>query len=141
MTPPRLVELECPGCGAGHWRIDSDAHGGDLSVCPDVGYGQREYACPRCGGRATGWSVMQLSPPEFLLQPHDMYPMTRRAFAYWAGILRTELPDHPLVPEIGRRFTPNHHFVRSWVGNILGDRSRFFGRIRRRVRRLIGTGS
>jgi hypothetical protein len=140
MTPPRLVELECPGCSAGHWRIDSDSYG-DLSGCPDTGYADREYPCPGCGVRAKGWSVRQASPPEFLLQPHQMYPMTRRAFAYWAGILRTEFPDHPLVPEIGGRFVPNHHFVRTWADWVFGDHSAFFGRIRRRLRRLIGTGS
>jgi hypothetical protein len=46
------------------------------------------------------------SPPEFLLQPHQLYPMTQAAFDYWTTVLQTHFPTHPLVDEVGRRFRP-----------------------------------
>jgi hypothetical protein len=49
---------------------------------------------------------MQQSPHEFLLQPHDMYPMTHADFNHWVAILRADFPDHPCLAELGRGFVP-----------------------------------
>jgi hypothetical protein len=121
--------------------IDCDYRGAALVGEVELPYPQREYSCPACARRHTGWRIIQASPPEFLLQPHPMYPMTRKTFNYWAGILRRELPDHPSVPEIGKTFVPNHHVLLTRLWNIMLRRRYYFGRLRRRVRQLMGTGS
>jgi hypothetical protein len=69
-------------------------------------YGERRYACAGCGHDGPGWKVEQQSPPEFLLQPHDLYPMTRAAFDYWVEILRTHFPAHPALNGLGTTFLP-----------------------------------
>src|SRR6187401_3021856 len=92
VTPPRLSELQCPSCTASTWIIASD-HGGLGGV--SVPYSERVYSCRGCGQRGSGWRVMRQSPPEFLMQPHPMYPMSRKAFAHWVAILKAEFPDHP----------------------------------------------
>jgi hypothetical protein len=42
MTPPRLIELECPTCHMMTWTIDSDYQGIDDTMRP---YAERRYAC------------------------------------------------------------------------------------------------
>jgi len=79
MTPPRLTEIECPECYRTKWIIDSDYRGADLAGGVELGYSERSYSCSGCGRSGPGWSVKQQSPPAFLLQPHDMYPMTQAA--------------------------------------------------------------
>lgn len=103
MTPPRLTEVECPNCRASTWIIDSDCRGLDGVAEP---YGERTYWCPGCGRRGPGWTVKQQSPPAFLLQPHNMYPMTPEAFAFWVGILKANFPDHPRLAQLGKSFYP-----------------------------------
>lgn len=104
MTPPRLTELECSGCRRRQWVIESDYRGIDGVFIP---YAEREYACLGCGTRGSGWILRQQSPPEFLLQPHPMYPMTRADFTYWVDVLRTNFPDHPRLAELGGSFFPH----------------------------------
>jgi hypothetical protein len=140
MTPQRLIEFACPSCRATHWEIDSDYRGADLVGGKELGYPDREYVCPTCRGRQTGWRIVQASPPEFLLQPHPMYPMTRQAFSYWARVLQEKFPDHPLVSKIGGDFVPNDHVLRTQVSNLLLNRRYYLGRIRRRIRQWLGTG-
>jgi hypothetical protein len=72
-----------------------------------IDYKKRAYDCPDCDYSGVGYKVRQKSPPEFLLQPHQMSPMSQRAFDYWAGILRANFPDHPRVAQLGKGFYPN----------------------------------
>jgi hypothetical protein len=106
MTPPRLVQLQCPACAAGHWTIESDCTGAHLRGMPELSYEERHYTCSACAFTGPGYHVLQKSPPEFLLQPHAMYPMTREDFDHWVGILRTHFPDHPALPKLGQEFVP-----------------------------------
>jgi hypothetical protein len=69
-------------------------------------YAERAYACRGCGVEGTGWQVLQQAPPEFLLQPHDMYPMTQAEFDRWVGVLRAHFPRHPRLSELGTTFYP-----------------------------------
>jgi hypothetical protein len=69
-------------------------------------YVERRYHCGHCRHDGPGWILGQQSPPEFLLQPHDLYPMTQVAFDYWVGILRTHFPAHPLLGRLGTTFLP-----------------------------------
>jgi hypothetical protein len=103
MTPPRLNELRCPGCQQVTWVIESDYPGMDGEWTP---YIERSYACGQCGHDGPGWTLVQQSPPAFLLQPHTLHPMTQADFDYWATVLRTHFPEHPRVKEIGHRFRP-----------------------------------
>ena len=92
MTPGRLTEIECPQCHEASWTIDSDYRGTDGVFLP---YPERPYLCRRCAWSGPGWTLKRQSPPAFLLQPHDMYPMSHADFDYWVAILRTNFPDHP----------------------------------------------
>jgi hypothetical protein len=103
MTPGRVTELRCPGCQQVSWIIDSDYRGMDGEMIP---YGERPYACARCRHDGPRWTLGQQSPPEFLLQPHDLYPMTQAAFEYWVEILRTHFPSHPALSGLGTSFVP-----------------------------------
>jgi hypothetical protein len=103
MTPGRLTELQCPNCRRATWVIDSDFRGIDGVMLP---YDKRRYACPHCRHDGSGWILERQSPPEFLLQPHDLYPMTRTAFDYWVRILRARFPDHPHLARLGTTFVP-----------------------------------
>jgi hypothetical protein len=92
MTPPRLNELECPRCGRASWIFDSDFRGMDGGWIP---YDRRFYKCGACGLVGSGWKLLQQSPPAFLLQPHQLYPMTQAEFDHWVGILRANFPGSP----------------------------------------------
>jgi len=50
--------------------------------------------------------VKQQSAPDFLLQPHQLYPMTQEEFDHWLGILRTHFPRHRLLASAGTTFRP-----------------------------------
>lgn len=103
MTPPRLTELQCPSCQRISWVIDSDYRGVYGVMLP---YDQRRYACVHCRQEGPRWKVGQQSPPEFLLQQHDLYPMTQEAFDYWVGILQAHFPKHPVLSRLGTQFVP-----------------------------------
>jgi TIR domain-containing protein len=104
MTPPILVQLKCPKCATTHWTIDSDYRGTDGVF---VDYSERVYQCPTCAYSEVGYTVLQKSPPHFLLQLHPMYPMRQEEFDYWAEILKSEFPDHPMTTQLGKEFRPN----------------------------------
>jgi hypothetical protein len=104
VTPPRLIELQCPQCDTKHWEIDSDYRGMDGIF---IEYSEREYDCQKCGYSKNGYTVLRKSPPEFILQPHPMYPMRQQEFDYWAAILKTNFPDHPMVEKLEKDFRPN----------------------------------
>jgi hypothetical protein len=106
MTPPRLTEIECPSCHKAHWIIDSDYRGADLVGGIEETHPERIYRCPACGDARAGWAIRQQSPPEFLLQPHDMYPMTHAQFDYWVAVLRAQFPGHPILRNVGSTFFP-----------------------------------
>ena len=103
MTPPRLNELECPICQAATWIIDSDYRGIEDS---HQSYEERDYRCSSCRHEGRGWRLLRQSPPEFLLQPHPVYPMTQTAFDYWVEILRRHFPEHPILNRLGSEFRP-----------------------------------
>jgi len=105
-TPPRLVELECPKCRHQHWEIDCDFRGAHLVGQRELSYQERTYGCPACNEATAGYRILQRSPPEFFLQPHDLYPMTRAEFDHWVGILETHFPDHPTLSRLGTTFRP-----------------------------------
>jgi hypothetical protein len=94
MTPPRMVELQCPVCEGQHWVIDSDFRG---TSGQDVPREEREYVCSECAHRGTGHRVLQKSPPEFFFQPHPLYPMTQGDFDRWHELLKQHFPDHALL--------------------------------------------
>lgn len=103
MTPQRLNELSCPNCKQASWMLDSDFRGMDGVMLP---YAQRVYSCRCCSNTGPGWRLMQQSPPEFLPQPHDMYPMTHAEFDHWVAILKASFPEHPRLADLGRGFVP-----------------------------------
>ena len=106
MTPPRLVELKCPNCQGRHWTIDSDFRAAFMAGGVDLEYEQREYACPNCGRQGSGHEVLQKSPPEFFLQPHQMYPMSQSDFDHWLAILKEHFPGDPRLREVGISWYP-----------------------------------
>jgi len=100
-TPLRLSELRCPRCEQPAWVMDNDYRGMDGVMVP---YSERDYPCTVCGHRGPGWRLLQQAPPEFLLQPHSLYPMTQSDFDHWIEILKQHFPDHrppprPCLPE------------------------------------------
>ena len=102
-SPGRLTELHCPVCQQISWVIDHDYRGMDGVMLP---YDERRYACARCGYDGSGWTLGQQSPAWFLLQPHDLFPMTQSDFDYWVGILKTHFPAHPKLSGLGTTFLP-----------------------------------
>ena len=100
-TPPRMVELACPRCRSRHWEIDFDSRGSSLIGKPELSYRERIYACPACGEASTGYRVRRRSPPAFLLQPHQMHPMSTRAFARWLAIFRAAFPSDERLRTVG----------------------------------------
>ena len=106
-TPPRLVELKCPKCSFPHWEIDHDFRAAHLAGGVEKDYEHRTYKCNDCGHSGIGYAVVRKSPPEFMLQPHGMYPMKQRDFDFWAQVLVTNFPDDPRVARLGKDFRPN----------------------------------
>ena len=137
-TPARLVRLECPGCQDTHWEIDHDYRGSDLIGEEELEYPERLYSCPSCKRHGRGWAVRDKSPPVFLLQPHRMYPMTRSEFDYWASILRTHFPDHPLIPEIGTEFRPNTQVKWTPLRDFISNLRYYYGRLRYHLGKRLG---
>ena len=89
-TPPKLIEFGCPKCSKSHWEIDRDFRGIGGKKIP---YAIRSYTCPHCHFEGEGYTIVQESPPRFMIQPHRMYPMSKEDFAYWFDILKREFPD------------------------------------------------
>jgi hypothetical protein len=98
-----LTEIECPQCHEATWIIDSTYRGRDGAF---RSYAERINDCPSCGRRGAGWTLKQQSPPAFLSQPHELYPMTQEAFDYWVAILTTHFPDQPQLAGLGETFRP-----------------------------------
>ena len=105
-TPPRLVELKCPACQRNHWVIDHDYRGSELVGKRELSYDERTYDCPLCSASGTGHQIIQKSPPAFLLQPHDLYPMSVSEFAHWFSIFRTQFPTHEKLGTVGVSWYP-----------------------------------
>jgi hypothetical protein len=72
----------------------------------DRDYKDREYSCPECGRTGSGHKVERKSPPEFFLQPHDMYPMNAREFQHWLTTLKEHFPDDPRLKRVGMSWYP-----------------------------------
>jgi hypothetical protein len=106
MTPPILAELKCPRCSEVHWVIDHEFRGPAVLGGTELGWEEREYVCPRCRYEGTGYTRGRRSPPEFFLQPHPMFPMTRVDFEYWVSVLRQHFPDDPSLGHLGTTWYP-----------------------------------
>ena len=104
MTPPRLVELNCPACSQAHWEIDCDFR--DMDSSDEVPYECREYRCPHCERNGAGYSVGEKSPPAFFLQPHPLHPMEREEFDRWVAVLREHFPRDPMLQQLGKDWRP-----------------------------------
>jgi hypothetical protein len=113
MTPPRLVELECPRCQGRHWVIDADFRAAFMGGGVDVDYDQREYQCRVCGQQGPGHKVLQKSPPTFLI---DLGRSGTSRLAYWEGVLKEQFPNHPKVASDSstRRAAVKRHWWRLW---------------------------
>jgi hypothetical protein len=90
---------------ATHWDIDADFRGESEPNEPT--YEERPYSCPHCGKTGVGYQVQEKSPPEFFLQPHQMYPMDEKEFDHWLAILRTHFPTHPILASLWRSWYPS----------------------------------
>jgi hypothetical protein len=133
-----LVKLECPACHQSHWEIDHDSRGTGLGGVEELGYPDRLYSCRGCGWQNSGWTVREISPSAFLLQPSPSHPMRRRDFDYWAGILKQHFPDDPLVSKIGAEFRPNVDGVRARLRIVMLNRRYYLGRIRYYIEKRLG---
>ncbi len=105
-TPPRLVELQCPGCQRSHWEIDHDCRAAKLVGDRELSYGERTYRCPLCDAPRTGYQVLQQSPPAFFLQPHDLYPMSVAEFGRWLAVFRMQFPKAETLKAVGISWYP-----------------------------------
>jgi hypothetical protein len=119
-TPARLVVLACPRCRATACIFHND-YGGMPGQDYRLEIGdQAGGPCSKCGCEA-GLRVKQQAPPEFFLQPHDLYPMTQQEFDYWVGVLREHLPDHPKLKALGTTWYAGRRAglrarLRAWLG-------------------------
>jgi len=50
--------------------------------------------------------VLQKGPPQFFLQPHDLYPMSIGDFDYWVDVLKRNFPDHPILENLYTTWYP-----------------------------------
>ena len=41
------------------------------------------------------------SPPEFFVQPHELYPIAPQEFEKWLAILREHFPDNSMLADVG----------------------------------------
>ena len=96
--------------------IDNDYRGAALAGEVELEYPQRSYICPSCQYDAAGYEVVEKSPPEFFLQPHNLYPMRRREFNRWVAVLEENFPAHSALQELGKSFYPGLEYfsVRDW---------------------------
>jgi|GEM_PF-1512663 len=92
-SAPRLVQIDCPNCKIPHWIIDSDFREGWSSDFEEKAYEEREYICPYCNKKTTGFIVLQKSPSGFLHGPDSFSPMSREVFNHWLSIFKENLPD------------------------------------------------
>jgi len=72
----------------------------------ELSYRQRTYTCSNCHQETAGHRVIRKGPPEFFLQPHPLYPMTKEDFDYWLDIFRTYFPDDPLLAKAYKEWRP-----------------------------------
>jgi hypothetical protein len=107
-TPARMVELRCPICQEVHWEIDCDYRGADMIPGGiELPYPKRRYFCLHCKRTESGYAVLQKSPPEFFLQPHQLYPMNTIDFDYWLKVLQQNFPDHPMLADVHKTWYPS----------------------------------
>lgn len=92
-SAPRLVQLDCPNCKIAHWVIDYDYRESGLGSCQEKSYEEREYTCPYCKSKTTGFIVLQKSPSSFLRGPDSLYPMSKEVFKHWLSIFKQNLLD------------------------------------------------
>ena len=72
----------------------------------ELSYDERTYDCQLCSASGTGHKIIQKSPPAFLLQPHDLYPMRVSEFAHWFSIFRSQFPTHEMMGTVGVSWYP-----------------------------------
>lgn len=114
MTPPRLIELACPACDGHYWVIDSDYRGGDMFGGKELSYPERSYTCRHCGETHTNQTILQKGPPEFFLQPHDLYPMSVADFNHWYAIFAAHFPDDERQERLGIAWYPGPRRDDDW---------------------------
>lgn len=90
----------------------------------ELPYPEREYSCPHCKKTGSGYVVLQKSPPEFFLQPHQMYPMNETDFDYWVRVLRQNFPDNPMLLKLYKSWQPSWRrgwrlSLPAWLGRLL----------------------
>lgn len=77
-TPPRLVKLRCPRCGASHWVVDHDNRGAILLGQRELSYDEREYGCPHCGAAGSGFRVRMKTPVLLTLSAPRLFEILAR---------------------------------------------------------------
>jgi hypothetical protein len=104
-----MIEVACPQCSAVHWEIDNDYRGmgGEF-----VEYSKRTYECPSCATVGEGFETRRKSPPEFFLQPHPMYKMSRKEYDFWWEIFVANFPEQARERD---RALPKPIFRWSWT--------------------------
>jgi hypothetical protein len=80
---------------------------------------ERTYTCRHCRYQGSGFGFLQKAPSGFLLQPHPMFPMGRKAFRYWLGILETNFPDYERLKDVGTSFYPQLPDLRQQMAGAL----------------------
>ncbi len=106
-SPITMVQVRCPICGQASWVMDSLVRGSEMSGEPEQTFPERTYTCRECSYEGTGFLLLQAAPSTFLVQPHELYPMGRKAFRHWLEILKEQFPNHPRLEDVGREFQPN----------------------------------
>jgi len=118
-SPMTMVQLRCPICEETIWAMDCIVRGPFANKQREPAFPERFYVCRHCDYEGAGFVLLQAAPSTFLLQPHDQYPMGRKAFRHWVEILREHFPNHPNLPKVGREFQPNMPSLRQQVAAAL----------------------
>jgi len=106
-SPVTMVQVRCPICAQPSWVLDSLVRNAPDSGQPELTFPERIFTCRECSYEGIGFHLMQAAPSTFLGQPHELYPMGRKAFRHWLEILKEQFPNHPRLEEAGRDFQPN----------------------------------
>lgn len=106
-TPLTLIQLRCPTCSETMWVMDHVVRGMALLGGGEKPFPARNYICRHCRYHGSGYTFLQKAPSGFLLQPHPMYPMGRKAFRFWLEILKEHFPDYYRLRATSDRFYPN----------------------------------
>ncbi len=118
-TPLTIVELRCPTCGEHFWVMDKIVRGMAMTGGKEKPFPNRRYECRECSYNGTGFGFIRKAPSGFLLQPHPMFPMGRKAFRYWRDILQEHFPEFERLNEPPSSFKPNLPDIRQQIAGAL----------------------